>query len=148
MTAIHVDDAAYIRAPRPLVYRRLSDVARWPTWWIGLQAERLSAVNNIETWSLQAQRDIFRSLSLTLCLHTFRHDMGFAMQLAGDVSGTAEYWLEDQAGGTIVHHVLVGETSRPLVPTLTTYRAVVRRGLFGLKDVVQTEVRTAVRLLP
>lgn len=148
LTAIHVDDAGFVRAPRPLVYRRLTDVAGWPGWWSGLQATRLPAVNNNETWSVRARRDRRRSLDLTISLHSFRHDMGFSMRLAGDVSGTAEYWLEDQGGGTVVHHVLVGETLRPIVAMLTTYRAVQRRGLFGLKDVVQTEVRTAVSLQP
>lgn len=148
MDALHVDDDAFVRAPRPLVYRRLTDVGSWPTWWSGLTARRLPDVDRRETWALEARRDVLRSLRVTASLHTFRHEVGFALRLAGDVQGQAEYWLEDVDGGVKVHHVLVGETSRRLVPTLVTYRAVVRRGLFGLKDAVQTEVRTAVGLRP
>lgn len=148
MEPLHVDDDAFVRAPRPLVYRRLTDVGSWPSWWAGLTAVRLPDVDGRETWSLDARRDLLRSLRVTASLHSFRHETGFALQLAGDVTGRAEYWLEDVSGGVKVHHVLVGSTSRRLVPTLVTYRAVVRRGLFGLKDVVQTEVRTAVGLRP
>jgi hypothetical protein len=48
----------------------------------------------------------------------------------------------------VVHHLLSAEATRRARPTLVIYRTVLRRGLWGLKDAVQTEVRTAVGLVP
>lgn len=145
---LHVDDDGYVRAPAPLVYRRLTDIARWPTWWRGVRASPMQDGTDREVWALELARDPVRGLRLAAWPHTFRHEVGFTMTLTGDLVGQCEFWLEPVMSGTVVHHLLSAEATGRARPALTTYRAVLRRGLWGLKDAVQTEVRTAVGLVP
>ena len=148
MHPLHVDDDVFVRAPRQLVYRRVTDVASWPAWWRGVTVERQPDRDGRETWFVEARRDRRRSLRLLVSLHAFRHDTGVAMALTGDVTGQAEFWIDARDGGVVLHHVLSGRTADRPLSTLATYRRVVRRGMFGLKDAVQTEVRTAIGLRP
>lgn len=145
---LHVDDDGYVRAPAPLVYRRLTDVARWPTWWRGVRTTPMADGTDREVWAVELTRDPLRGLRVAAWPHTFRHEIGFTMTLTGDLVGTCEFWLEAAPGGTVVHHLLSAEATRRPRATQATYRAVLRRGLWGLKDAVQTEVRTAVGLAP
>jgi hypothetical protein len=84
-----------------------------------------------------------RRLRLTARLHGWRHDEGFALALRGPITGHAEFWLQPGWGGTVVHHLVVARSdeSRPLV-VHRDYRRVLRRGLWGLKDALELEVRT------
>jgi hypothetical protein len=52
------------------------------------------------------------------------------------------------AGGTVIHHVLSAEPRGAALVTLRTYRRALRRGLWGFKDAVQTEVRAAIGMQP
>jgi hypothetical protein len=145
---LHVDDDVFVRAPAPLVYRRLTNVGGWPAWWRGLSLRALDDPDGAEVWALDVRRDPIRGLRLELRPHGWRHEHGFKVALAGDLAGDGEFWLERVAGGTVVHHLLSATAARAPVRTLTTYRAVLRRGLWGFKDRIQTEVRTAVGLVP
>ena len=145
---LHVDDAGFVRAPAPLVYRRLTDVGRWPTWWHGVRTTPMEDGTGREVWALELRRDRVRGLRVAAWPHSYRHEIGFKLSLTGDLVGDAEFWLEPAAGGTVVHHLAVAEPTRDPRRTLATYRAVARRGLWGIKDAVQTEVRTAVGLQP
>lgn len=145
---LHLDDDGFVRAPAGLVYRRLTDVGRWPTWWHGVRTTPMADGSDREVWAVELSRDRLRGLRVAAWPHTFRHDTGFTLALTGDVVGQAEFWLEPTHGGTVVHHLLQGEATRSPRHTLVTWRTVVRRGLWGLKDAVQTEVRTAVGMRP
>lgn len=141
---LHVDDDGFVRAPAPLVYRRLTDVRAWPTWWPGVAVVERSAPEGGEVvaWTLRAGSRA-RPIAVTADLHGWRHDEGFALGLDGDLVGRAEFWLEAGWGGTVVHHVVVATTTlaRPAA-TLRDYRRVLRRGLWALKDDLELEVRT------
>lgn len=145
---LHVNDDGYVRAPAALVYRRLTDVGRWPTWWRGVRTTPMADGSDREVWAVELGRSRLRGLRVAAWPHTFRHDTGFHLALTGDLVGEAEFWLEPVPGGTVVHHLLSAEATRRARPTLAIYRTVLRRGLWGLKDAVQTEVRTAVGLAP
>ena len=145
---LHVDDDGYVRAPTPLVYRRLTDIGRWSTWWPGVRTTPMQDGTGRELWALELVRDRWRGLRVAAWPHTYRHEAGFKLSLTGDLVGEMEFWLEPVVGGTVVHHLLGAEATRAARPTLATYRAVVRAGLWGFKDAVQTEVRTAVGLQP
>lgn len=145
---LHVDDDAFVRAPAGLVYRRLTDVARWPTWWWGVQVQAMADDAGRETWAVQLARSRWQALRVAVRPHAYRHDVGFRLDLAGDVDGEAEFWLERVPGGTVVHHLASGRAAGSTRASLRTYRTVARRGLWGLKDALQTEVRTAVGLVP
>jgi hypothetical protein len=145
---LHVDDDGFVRAPAPLVYRRLTDVGSWPRWWRGCTVRPLPDPDGAETWAVTWRRDPVRGLRMGMQPHHYRHEHGFKLSITGDVAGEAEFWLEPTAGGTVVHHLLIATTTGRPVPTLVTYRAVLRRGLWGLKDGLQTEVRTAIGLHP
>lgn len=145
---LHVDDDAFVRAPAELVYRRLGDLAGWPTWWRGVRVQPMADAAGRETWAVEMARSRWHGLRVAVRPHTWRHDTGFTLALTGDVDGEAEFWLEPLEGGTVVHHLMTGRPAGRARPTLATYRTVVRRGLWGCKDALQTEVRTAMGLAP
>ncbi|MFA9445710.1 hypothetical protein [Egicoccus sp. AB-alg6-2] len=155
---LHVDDDGFVRAPAPLVYRRLSAVGDWPGWWPGLRvrpmpperapdAPRQDPAD--EVWALDLPGAPLRRLRVAARLHDWRHEQGFALQLRGDVDGRAEFWLEVAGGGTVVHHLLTAEVPAASFRRVQgDYRRAVRRGLWGLKDRLHLESRTSAGLLP
>jgi hypothetical protein len=138
---LHIDDDGFVRAPAPDVYRCLTDVGAWSSWWPGVRVESVEAPE--ETWDLRLSAGR-RTLRVRAVCHDWRLDTGFRLRLTGYVEGDAEFWLERGWGGTVVHHVVVGTTDRrrPHV-VLGTYRRVLRRGLWACKDRLQSEVREA-----
>lgn len=159
---LHVDDAGFVRAPSGWVYRRLTDVGRWPEWWPGTRVAPCAGrsgtapwapvggrapLDGDEVWALELAGGWLRRLRLEARLGGWRHDHGFVLELAGDLDGRAEFWLEDTHGGTVVHHLLLARTrrSRPLT-VHTDYRRALRRGLWGCKDALQLEARTSAGL--
>lgn len=146
---LHADDATFVRAPESLVYRRVTDVASWPTWWPGCEVTAVPSPAGAERFAVRLAAGRGRRLACTLHPHGWRHDLGVVLALDGDLVGRAELWLEATGGGTVVHHVLAATTplGRPL-RVLAAYRRAVRTGLWGLKDLLQAEVRTGVGLAP
>jgi uncharacterized protein YndB with AHSA1/START domain len=157
-----VDDDGFVRAPAELVYRRLTHVEAWPSWWPGIEVRRLPAELGPdagpraepddepgECWAIELRGAPLRRVRLAARSHGWRHERGFSLALRGDVEGRAEFWLEPAHGGTVVHHVLIGRTdlARPL-DVYRDYRRALRRGLWGLKDQLHLEVRTSVGLEP
>ncbi|MFP5309362.1 MAG: SRPBCC family protein [Actinomycetes bacterium] len=136
---IHIDDDGFVRAPAPDVYRFLTDVARWPAWWPGVRVTPVDAPDETYDLALRAGR---RTLRVRAVCGEWRLDTGFRMTLTGDVAGVAEFWLERGWGGTVVHHVVVGESSarRPRA-VLAGYRRALRRGLWAAKDHLQSAQR-------
>lgn len=171
MGAIVVDDAGFVRAPASLVYRRLTDVAAWPDWWPGARVERWrhGAVSDrrLEGFSdlrlqgddprlegdlavLELRAGVGRRLRLGLRVHGWRHEQGFLMDVDGAVVGRAEWWLEAVPTGTVVHHLLDASPRDPRHAAVWRrgYRRAVRRGLWGLKDVMEAEMRRAAGVAP
>lgn len=145
--ALHADDRAFIRAPEALIYRRLTHLAAWPSWWSGCRVEPLPAGDAGERWAVALRTGPARWLRLAVRPHSWRHDLGVVLALAGDLEGRAEFWLEPTHGGTVVHHLLVATTPLPRpLRVLELHRRAIRRGLWGLKDVLQLEVRSSVGL--
>lgn len=145
---LHVDDAGFVRAPAPLVYRRLTHVQAWPDWWRGARVRQAPAAAG-EAWFLELAVGRGRRLRYTVRPHGWRHEHGFLLGLEGDVVGSAEFWLEPTHGGTVVHHLLVAQTALPHpARVLADHRRAVRRGLWGLKDALQLEARSSVGLPP
>ena len=146
---LHLDDAGFVRAPRPLVYRRITHVANWPFWWPGARVSAAPSVGGDEVWNLEFRGAVGRRLRLAARTHTWRHEHGFSLALAGDVDGAAEFWLEAVGGGTVVHHLVVGRTDVPHpLRVLADYRRALRRGLWGFKDALHVEMRTSAGLVP
>ncbi|MBW3620215.1 MAG: hypothetical protein KY461_08220 [Actinobacteria bacterium] len=148
---LHVDDDAFVRAPVALVYPRLTDLAGWASWWPGVRTSPAQhGADAAERWDVTFRaRRLRRPLRIVATPGGWRHEAGFRMELEGDVTGWSEFWLEDDFGGTVVHHLLVASTERPRpVRLLRDYRVVLRRGLWRLKDDLQREVRTAQGVAP
>jgi len=148
--ALHADDAVFVRAPEAMIYRRLTHIARWPSWWSGCAVEPLAASTPMsERWAVSLRCGWARQLRLVVRPHTFRHDLGMVLELRGDLVGRSEFWLEPTHGGTVVHQLLVATTPLPRpLRVLEHHRRAVRRGLWGLKDVLQLEARSSVGLQP
>lgn len=145
---LHVDDAGFVRAPAPLVYRRLTDIRRWPGWWPGCRVVDRGAPG-VESFLVELSPGPGRRLRFACEPGEWRHEHGFALALAGDLVGRAEFWLEHLPAGTIVHHLLVARTDRARPhAVLRDHRRAIRRGLWGLKDALQLEARTSAGLQP
>jgi hypothetical protein len=141
-----VDEAGFVRAPAWLAYRRLTDVAAWPTWWRGTRVRAVLGAEE-ERWLLEFASGLGRRLRLECQPHTWRHSVGFHLRLSGDLAGRAEFWLEPGHGGTVVHHVADCTTTRPDVRRVAEgYRRAIRIGLWGLKDALHLEMRAAAGL--
>jgi hypothetical protein len=157
-TAIFVDDDGFVRAPTPLVYRRLTHVLAWPEWWPGIEVEQRprerppgagpdAPTEEVVACSLAGAPG--RRVRCTARLHGWRLDAGFALSLRGDLRGEAEFWLEPGWGGTVVHHLVRAETTHPRpLHVHADYRRALRRGLWALKDLLELEVRTGAGLRP
>jgi hypothetical protein len=155
---LHVDDDAFVRAPVALVYPRLTDLGAWSDWWPGVRTTRTgeeaaadgSDTAPTEVWDLTYRASWSRRpIRVVARPGQWRHDAGFRLDLEADLEGWAEFWLEDDHGGTVVHHLLVAGTAhRRPVRLLRDYRLVLRRGLWELKDDLQREVRTAQGVAP
>ena len=148
-THLHVDDAGFVRAPQPLVYRRLTDIASWPQWWHGLRVQPRPGQGDDTVWAIELSGSPLRRIRLLLRPYGWRHDAGVSLELRGDLVGRGEFWLEPAGGGTVVHH-LAAVTTDQLRPqrVLADYRRGVRRGLWGIKDRVQVEARSSAGLRP
>jgi hypothetical protein len=144
---LHVDDDGFVRAPRGLVYRRLTDLGAWPTFWPGATVARRDGTAESFELTLRGSR-FSRPLRLVAAPGQWRHDEGFRLSLQGDVDGEAEFWLEQGWGGTVVHHLATLHTTGRGRAELRSYRAALRRGLCGLKDDAQTQVRTHLGMRP
>lgn len=149
---LYVDDDGFVRAPTALVYRRLTHIRSWDEWWPGVSVrpgpDPVDGDEDAEAWHM-AWRGGLTRLRFEAVADGWRHEAGFELALSGDVSGRAEFWLEPGYGGTVVHHILVGATERPRpLRVLRAYRKVLRRGLWALKDHLQTEVREDLGLHP
>lgn len=147
---LFVDDAGFVRAPAPLVYRRLTDVGSWPTWWRGTRVRPLPVTAaGEEPWRLDLDASRLVRIRVEACYHGWRLDTGVLMRLHGDVEGDAEFWLEASSGGTVVHHLFAGRTSLSRPRSVHDgYRRAIRRGLWGLKDTLQLEARSMSGLVP
>lgn len=146
---LFADDAGFVRAPVALVYRRLTHVAAWPTWWDGVRVRASAPVAGDEVWAIEFRGARWRRVRVAARCHGWRFNGGFTQSLRGDLDGRGEFWLEPTHGGTIVHHVLVASSRHPRPATvLADHRRAVRRGLWGLKAALELEVRTAVGLPP
>lgn len=62
--------------------------------------------------------------------------------VSGDVVADVEFWLEDVAGDTLIHHLAV--VHGPDRAATAAWRTLVRRGLWALADRLAAEVRRAV----
>ena len=147
---LHVDDAGFVRAPAPLVYRRLTHIGGWPDWWPGVRVRTAGPPMSDEpVWSIELAGGRGRRLRYEVRPHGWRHEQGFLLTLEGDLVGGAEFWLEPTHGGTVVHHLLGARTTLPRpLRVLADHRRAVRRGLWGLKDALQLEARTSIGLAP
>lgn len=146
---IDIDDAAFVRAPVPLVYRRLTDIGAWPAWWLDCEVRAQPPVAGHERWAVSLRIGRARLVRFGMTGVRWRHEAGLELALDGDLDGRAEFWLEPHPYGTVVHHVAAARTPlRWPRPVATGYRRAVRRGLWGFKDVLQAEMRSSLGVLP
>ena len=141
---LHLDDDGFVRAPVPLVYRRITDIGAWGEWWPGVKVNARSEPGEAERFDLTFRsRWPRRALRIEIRPHSWQHHDRFSFEYRGALVGEGQWWLEPGWGGTVVHHWFVGysELRHPL-RALSIYRCAVRRGLWGFKDEVQSLVRT------
>lgn len=146
---VTIDDATFVRAPVPLVYRRLTDLAAWPTWWPRARVRALPPRGGDERWAVALRVDAATQLRLGVTCVRWRHEAGLVLAVDGDLAGRVELWLEPAARGTVVHHLaVVAATGAWPRRTVAGYRRAVRAGLWGFKDARHLEMRTAIGAHP
>jgi uncharacterized protein YndB with AHSA1/START domain len=138
-----------VRAPVGVVYATLTDVDGWPSWWRGCRSARTLAPQHPDDGLAEGDHHRlvlggpWRRQTLHLRAHGWRHDAGLHCALRdrrGRAIGSAEWWLEECAEGSIVHHILHG--SGPDRERARYLRAV-RFGLQDLKDHLELAVALA-----
>lgn len=152
---LHVDDDGFVRAPAPRVYARLTDLGGWADWWPGVRATAIRSPGRAGRWALEladgSLSGRLRPLRVAARPRGWRPQVGFVLDLSGDLRGWSEFWLEPGHGGTVVHHVLQA-TPAPAGPTPTAvhrrYRRWLRRGLWSLRDDLHAEARADAGLTP
>jgi len=142
---LHVDDDGFVRAPAALCYRTLTNLPAWGTWWPGASTTPVPDVADaLDLVLADARRLPGRGgeVALRVAAGAWRHDLGFRLELSGDLRGAAEFWLEPGWGGTVVHHVLLASTGRDDGPAVVrSYRWWLRQGMWALKDLLQAQER-------
>lgn len=150
---VAINDAGFVRAPVDLVYRRITDVPTWSTWWPGLRTRRLPPGSDPghgqpsadrERWGVEIRPGPASVIRFGLAVVRRRPGVGMDFVVEGDLHGRGEFWMEAMAGGTVVHHLMTATTSlRWPIHLQRRYRRSVRRALWGLKDTLQSEMRTS-----
>lgn len=129
------DDAIYIRAEPRTIIRALTRLSDDASWW-----PRARAAGGYGWVRLRAPADALGKTTIAATIGPVREWEGFAWILTdGEVVGRAEWWLDEQDAGTIVHHLLDGQRGRrrrglPARTAHRRYRWAVRRGMNALKD--------------
>jgi uncharacterized protein YndB with AHSA1/START domain len=146
-----VTDALLVRAPVGLVYRTLTDVDGWPSWWPGCTTTLHGVRGTSATMSAGDQHAVElrsgrRRLRLEVTAHSWRHDAGFVVDVAGDVELQGEWWLAPDPSGVIVHHVVRDLAGRS--HGTDRYRRAVNDGMQALKDRLELTVAVATGRVP
>lgn len=132
---VHAWDTAFVRARRADVHALVHDPAAAPRWWPGLRAE--AAAGGWVRYRLGGGLAM-RRLAVDVRMTRHRPDKGIHLAVRGDFDGVAEWYYLDEVDGTTVHHILDAATrDRGARPRLERYRASVRRGLHGVKDLLE-----------
>ncbi len=140
---LHVDDDGFVRAPAAACYRALTDVGRWPELLPETAVEPLGA----DRFALLLGSGR-RRITLTADAGRWRHDTGFVLTYTGDLTGTAEFWLEPGWGGTVIHHLVHAQTDQPAADMRSAYRRWLRASLWSFKDHLQEAERSTQGLSP
>ena len=107
MDELNLADATFIVATPDRVAGQVLDRALWGAWWPGLQVGEI------------VDRGI----------------VGARWQVSGEVTGTAELWLEPVLDGVVLHWFLRGRChGRSAATTEDRYRRRWKRQVFRLKD--------------
>ena len=168
---LHLDDDGFVRAPPLLVYERVADPSTYSAWWRGFRlllaepfggswdAEAIAAgppaPGEFEGRPPKPGRSRFafqlrsglvgRPFTIGAKPYRFRPGKGVHLAVTGDLVGTIEWWLEEGWGGTVVHQLvraeLRGDDGVVARRRAAACRVALRRGLWGLKDAVEGDVR-------
>jgi hypothetical protein len=144
-----VTDALLVRAPVGVTYRTLTDLDGWPLWHGGCATTRLperTAGTDRHALALPLGR---RSWRLALDVHGWRHDIGVRWDVRGAVELSAEWWLEQRAEGTVVHHVVHEVlTGRRAERRVRRHRRAVMLAMQAMKDHLELAVAVATGRVP
>lgn len=144
-------DVYLVRAPLGIVYRTLTDVDGWPSWWPGC-ATSSRDVRSTDAAALNGDQHAVklrsgrRRLQLEVTAHGWRHDAGFVLDVAGDAELQGEWWLAPDPAGVLIHHVVRGRGGRML--GAGPYRRAVGDGMQALKDRLELTVAVATGRVP
>ncbi len=92
MPSLDLVDETFVRAAPAAVAREVADPAQWRRWWPDLQ----------------------------LTVFMDRGRQGVRWNVSGALVGSAEIWLEETAGGVLVHYYLRAEPADAPIDTTTT----------------------------
>lgn len=139
---IDEDAVAHVAAPSALVYRLVTDLGAWGSWWPRV---RVRPADLPDTHEVRVGRGP-RAVRVRVEAHGWRHDVGVRLRLSGDLEGEAEWWLDPRPHGVVVHlRTAVRARSRRAA---RTWRRAARRGLMAATDRAELAVRLALGRAP
>ena len=123
-------DQGFVAASPTAVYRAVSDVGRYPSWWPSIHVDP----GDPATISLEPR------VAVSVTRNDERDGIGLSLALGPPYEGTLEWYLEPFEEGTIVNCLLdvdlpAGE--RRARRRLLRLRAEIHRGLVGMKRALE-----------
>jgi hypothetical protein len=141
---MHVEawDTVFVRARRADVHPVLRDLARYASWWPGLDARAVEPSTATDGPRKDVVRLRHRPPGRRRGRHTVdvtvtreRPDRGLELSCVGDLDGDVEWFYLDEVDGITVHHILRADADDRRAPAvLASHRASVRAALNALKD--------------
>ncbi len=132
-------DRGWVAAPPEDVYRVVEGIRTYPSWWRGISLGEGES-------QLHVRLTIPGLGRMKASVAGQRRDVGVIIQLAGDVDGVLEWFLEPYKEGTIANvHLRLAARPRRWKPREQRYRSAIRDGLVALRTVFEDRAIARVR---
>lgn len=145
---VNTTDEIYIEAPPEEVQRALVGLSSGAAWWPGARVDGAGERVRVDAPIGGA---LARRVRFEAAVSHVREREGFTWMLErGELRGRAEWWLEAYKDGTIVHYYLDVERgdrgrARRMSSVVRRHRWAVRRGVNGLKDLLEDRAAARAR---
>ncbi|HEX2267510.1 MAG TPA: hypothetical protein VHI97_04820, partial [Actinomycetota bacterium] len=134
-----IHDRGWVPGPPKDVYRIVESIRTYPSWWRGIKVDERETERHV-TLTVPALGQVKASAAGQ------RPGVGLIIQLAGDVDGVLEWFLEPFEQGTVAN-VLLRLATRPRrwKRRERAYRSAVRDGLVAIRTMFEDQASARAR---
>ncbi|HEX2089061.1 MAG TPA: hypothetical protein VHI54_03875 [Actinomycetota bacterium] len=136
---VSVHDRGWVPGPPEDVYRIVESLPTYPSWWSDIRIDERETERHV-TLTLPALGRVKASVAGK------RPGVGVIIQMAGDVDGVLEWFLEPSKEGTVVNGLLrLATRPRRWNRRERAYRSAIRNGLVALRTVFEDRATARAR---